>query len=504
MGVSSDEFSRRARVGHRILLQPDAVGPGLLSLVQGLDGSARRQYRDDSSATTSGGEFIERSRRIYICGYGLARRMADLKTVTDTIHGTIRLEPLTLDLLETLELQRLNSIRQLGLTYLVFPGANHSRLEHCLGVGHVAGEMAKALELTPAEQKLVQAAGLLHDVGHGPFSHTLEHVLSRELAVDHMHLTQRIITGQDDNVSPEDRAAFPEIPRIDGVLERHGVDPEAVAALIRGPSEKGAAWIVPRGRKEPSRYLAQIIHSPMDADQIDYLMRDAHYTGASHGMIDFSRLLQTLRTDRGELALDRKGLPALEGMLVARGLMYSSVYFHKTVRIAEEMLARAVERSDAPIADIQKMVDHELLNWLVHQGPLQREIALRLKYRKLYKRVLASDRDDLTDATRAVLASFKDPDERRRVEDRIARRAGVKPGQVIVDVPLPELLLSEPRIAKTEVPILDDGDVKPFSKVSPLGRALQVRQVVDWVVMVAAPAEAVDAVRKASKAALSE
>src|SRR5881296_1953221 len=179
MGVSSDEFSRRARVGHRLLLQPDAVGPGLLSLVQGLDGSARRQDRDDSSATTSGGEFIERSRRIYICGYGLARRMADLKTITDTVHGTIRLDPLTLDLLETLELQRLNSIRQLGLTYLVFPGANHSRVEHCLGVGHVAGEMARALGLSDDERKLVQAAGLLHDVGHGPFSHTLEHVLSR-------------------------------------------------------------------------------------------------------------------------------------------------------------------------------------------------------------------------------------------------------------------------------------------------------------------------------------
>src|SRR6266568_3327515 len=424
--------------------------------------------------------------------------MADLKTITDTVHGTIRLEPLTLDLLETLELQRLNSIRQLGLTYLVFPGANHSRVEHCLGVGHVAGEMAKALELTDAERKLVQAAGLLHDVGHRPFSHTLEHVLSRELSVDHMHLTQRIITGQDDNVAPEDRKAFPEVLRIHQVLGKHGVDPDAVAALIRGPAERGYARLVPGSRREPSRYLAQIIHSPMDADQIDYLMRDAHYTGAAHGMIDFSRLLQTLRRHDGEIALDRKGLPALEGMLVARGLMYSSVYFHKTVRIAEEMLARAVERSDAPIADIQKMVDHELLNWLVHQGPLQREIALRLKYRKLYKRVLASDRDDLTDATRAVLASFKDPDE------RIARRAGVKPGQVIVDVPLPELLLSEPRIAKTEVPILDDGDVKPFSKVSPLGRALQVRQVVDWVVMVAAPAEAVDAVRKASKAALFE
>lgn len=424
--------------------------------------------------------------------------MAEPKTITDTVHGTIRLDPLTLDLLETLELQRLNSIRQVGLTYLVFPGANHSRVEHCLGVGHVAREMARALDLAEDERKLVQAAGLLHDVGHGPFSHTLEHVLNRELAVDHMHLTQRIITGDDDNVSPDDRKVFPDIMRIHQVLEKHDVGPEAVAALIRGPSDRGSDFLVSGERGEPKRYLAQIIHSPMDADQIDYLMRDAHYTGAPHGMIDFARLLQTLRLHRGEIALDRKGLPALEGMLVARGLMYSSVYFHKTVRIAEQMLARAVERSDASIGEVQKMVDHELLNWLVHQGPFQREIALRLKYRKLYKRVLSYDRDELTETARSVLSSFKDPHERRRVEDRIARRAGLKPGQVIVDVPLPELLLSEPRIAKTEVPILDGDDAKPFSKVSPLGRALQLRQVVDWVVMIAAPASAVSAVRKAS------
>src|SRR2546425_11978002 len=104
--------------------------------------------------------------------------MADLKTITDTVHGTIRLDPLTLDLLETLELQRLNSIRQLGLTYLVFPGANHSRVEHCLGVGHVAGEMAPALVLSDHERKLVQAAVLLLYVGPPPFSHTLEHVLA--------------------------------------------------------------------------------------------------------------------------------------------------------------------------------------------------------------------------------------------------------------------------------------------------------------------------------------
>src|SRR5438128_9767332 len=111
--------------------------------------------------------------------------MADLKTITDTVHGTIRLDPLTLDLLETLELQRLNSIRQLGLTYLVFPGANHSRVEHCLGVGHVAGEMARALGLPDEERKLVQAAGLLHDVGHGPVPPSLDHGLSPQLPGEH-------------------------------------------------------------------------------------------------------------------------------------------------------------------------------------------------------------------------------------------------------------------------------------------------------------------------------
>src|SRR5256712_7214813 len=105
-------------------------------------------------------------------------------------------------------------------------------------------------------------------------------------------------------------------------------------------------------------------------------------------------------------------------MLVARGLMYSSVYFHKTVRIAEEMLARAVERSDAPIADIQKMVDHELLNWLAHQGPLHREIALRPIYPKVYKPVSALNPDDLTDATPGVLPSLDNPMSRTSSDDR--------------------------------------------------------------------------------------
>jgi len=426
--------------------------------------------------------------------------VADYKTINDTVHGTIRLDPLVRDLTETLEIQRLSGIRQLGLTYLVFPGANHSRIEHCLGVSHVAGKLADALGLPAEERNLVMAAGLLHDVGHGPFSHTLEHILSSRLSIDHMHLTQSIILGEDDNVRNEERRVFPDVRRIPEVLEAHGVPPKAVAALIRGPPE--ATTLRSAKRDRTGRHLGQIIHSAIDADQIDYLMRDAHYTGAAHGMIDVNRIYQTASLHGGELAIDRKGLPALEGMLVARALMYSSVYFHKTVRIAEQMIARAVERAGSDVREVQKMVDAELLQWLAEQGEFPRDIALRIKFRKLYKRVWDRGREDLTDAQREALLDLADPPKRRRAEDAICKRAGVPPGRVIVDIPLPELLISEPRIAMTDVKVLDGDRVRYFRTVSPLGRALQLRQVSDWVVMVAAEPKHRQAVAKAAERVL--
>ena len=424
--------------------------------------------------------------------------MAAFKTISDTVHGTVRLEGVVLELLETLELQRLNSIRQLGLTYLVFPGANHSRIEHVIGVSHVAGQVAGSIGLSKEEEDIVTAAGLLHDVGHGPFSHTLEHVLSYESSLDHTKLTQRIITGGEDNVSAEERKEFPEVPRIPEVLENHGLRPSEIAALVRGMQvAQGLRGLEEPHRSRPAkkRYLGQIIHGTVDADQIDYLMRDSHYTGVAHGMIDFRRLLQTMALRGGEVVIDKKGLPALEGMLVARALMYSSVYFHKTVRIAEQMIARAVERSSKPVTEVQKMVDSELISWLVDQGGLQREFALRIKYRKLFKRVWYKGRDDLTKGQRDALLKLADPDKRRKAEDSICRRAGIEEGRAIIDVPAPELLLSEPRIAAVDFNVLDEDRLVSFRKSSPFSRALQLREVSDWVAMVAADSRHMKEVR---------
>jgi HD superfamily phosphohydrolase len=422
------------------------------------------------------------------------------KTISDTVHGSIRLEGVALDLLETLEVQRLNSIRQLGLTYLVFPGANHTRLEHVLGTYHIAREIALSLSLPEEEVQLVSTAALLHDLGHGPFSHTLEHVLAERTGMDHMEVTKRIILGEEDSVPGHERMFFQDHPRVPDVLERWDIDPKEVADLIMGCQSVGPlpSFGAPASRAGRA-YLGQIVHSALDADQIDFLLRDSLYTGVAHGIIDLPRLLGTFRLANGNLVVDRKGLSAVEGTLVARGLMYTSVYFHKTVRIAETMLSRAVERVRDSLEGVRFMNDSELMSWLLEKEGIQRETALRLKYRRLYKKVLTRDREMLTREEIQRLVELSDPVRRMRAENSLCRRASIPEGKVIIDIPAPELLLTEPRISKVDLGVLEDGRVQPFRKVSSLARALQIRETVEWALMVACDPAHGDRVAKAAE-----
>lgn len=421
------------------------------------------------------------------------------KTVNDTVHGSIEVEGVALDLLETLEIQRLNAIRQLGLTYLVFPGANHTRLEHVLGTYHVARQIASHLELSKEETLLVSIAALLHDVGHGPFSHTLERVLEQRTGLDHMEVSKRIIVGEADSVSGSERDSFPDHPRVVEVLEEWGIDPQRVADLVRGSTPMGTLPGLESRNSSPSQpYLGQIIHGVLDADQIDFLLRDALYTGVALGIIDLPRLLTTFRLHKGELVVDRKGLSAVEGTLVARGLMYTSVYFHKTVRIAETMLSRAAERGGAPLDEVRYMNDAELMAWLQSLGGYPRETALRLKYRRLYKRALTLEREELTGEELEKLKQLADPPRRLEVEEAVSRRAGLSPGEVLIDIPAPELLLTEPRIAQVDLRVLDDGRIAPFRRVSSLAKALQLRETVGWALMVACDSAHVGDVAKAA------
>ncbi|MFQ5553519.1 MAG: HD domain-containing protein, partial [Thermoplasmata archaeon] len=329
------------------------------------------------------------------------------------------------------------------------------------------------------------------DLGHGPFSHTLERILSEATGLDHMEVTKRIIRGEQDSVPDAERSAFEAPSTVADILETWGVPRAEVADLITGRNPITGLFAFEGEESTPAKpYLYQIIHGALDADQIDFLLRDAFYTGVAHGIIDLTRLLSTFRLAEGNLAVDRKGLSAVEGTLVARGLMYTSVYFHKTVRIAETMLARAVEMAASP-EDVFQMTDAELMAWLLGQEGHPRETALRLKYRRLYKRVLTREAGDLSPDERARLVELSVPEKRKQAEDAVCQRLGLSPGKVIIDIPAPEILLTEPRISLVDLGVLEDGRVRPFRKVSPLARALRVREAVDWAVMVAAdPAHA--------------
>ena len=435
--------------------------------------------------------------------------MSQYKVIHDSIHGSIRVDEPFLSLVATPEFERLSHIHQLGLAYLVYPGAHHTRFEHSLGTFSIAGRMASALHLDREERDLVSAAALLHDIGHGPYSHTLEGLVYERTGLDHMDITKRMISTEFTYI--QDRG---DGPMIYDILESAGIDPERVAELVNSPSpgfmssdllsvekKSGQAFF-----GDGKNYLAEIIHSPLDADQTDYLVRDAHYTGVVQGgAVDIDRILNTMVINNGELAIDRGGMSAVEGMLVARALMYSSVYFHKTVRIAQHMLIKAVESlgEDVDIRGIAPMTDCELLSFLRSQGGDAAEIVRRITYRDLYKASYFINLEGMEPSFRESLASLTYK-RRHELERRIAERSGVPLHQIVVDIPSKVVLLSEPRYHQTNVNIIVDGRIRKLGNISSMAKALKLRPIQQWGVMVATPKEHVDEVRTASERVFSE
>jgi uncharacterized protein len=240
----------------------------------------------------------------------------------------------------------------------------------------------------------------------------------------------------------------------------------------------------PRSRAPPSLERA-ILHGAVDADRIDYLQRDAHYTGVGHGAVDAGRLLETIRADHGRLAFAEKGRSAVEGFLVGRALMYSTVYYHKTVRAAEMMAQAAVERqADYPevARDQFRWTDGELLTRLRDEGGISGTLAEGLLSRRLYKRAFGW-REVSGSARSAWKRMLRRPEERRALEDEIAGGARTSAGSVLID-----LAGLEPRRIPGDdwgtVRVLLDGRPRfPFRAPSPW-RSLAARAPADWAVSV--------------------
>jgi len=391
------------------------------------------------------------------------------KIIRDPIHGDIKIEGIFLDFLEAPEIQRLYNIKQLGFAHLVFPGGHHTRFEHSLGTYFMAVKACEILELNDAQKELVSCAAFLHDIGHGPFSHTLESILRNALNVDHVDLTEKLILGEH-TIFDDDEKKIIEPVTVFDILNNHGVDHHKIIDIIKGNGKY---------------YLSQFLNSPVDVDQLDYLMRDAYYTGVAYGLIDAERFLTSLTVVNGVLGISKKGVSVVENILMARTLMYSSVYFHKTVRIAELMLSKAIELSkDSHPFEFFKMTDDELIANLKKMGVFQHEIAVRLKYRKLFKQAYAPSIVELSKDHIDFIKKFDDFKFRRQKEVEFEDKLGIPPGHVIIDFPNTELHLNEPRIDKTGIVVFDNNTCKSLDDFTPISRAIRSRLITDWAVMI--------------------
>ena len=238
-----------------------------------------------------------------------------MKRIFDPIHHFIELHPGEARLLDLPPMQRLRRLRQLGLAFFAFPSAEHSRFTHALGAlaagTRAFDELAKHAQLSAYERRLVRCALLLHDIGHGPFSHACEAVLG----VRHEERTRAIL----------------DLPEMRAGIEALEIDPADVLALIVGDAQ--------------ARYpaLRELVSGPnLDADRMDYLLRDAYFTGVASGRYDADALIASLRIFERDgasvVGIDSRGVVALESFVTARYMMFASVYFHHTTRLFERIL----------------------------------------------------------------------------------------------------------------------------------------------------------------------
>jgi HD superfamily phosphohydrolase len=277
-----------------------------------------------------------------------------LKRIFDPIHHFIELEPGEARLLDLPVMQRLRRLRQLGLAYFAFPSAEHSRFTHALGalamgtrafdeIARGGAEYFSSATDVRAQRRLVRCALLLHDIGHGPFSHACEAVLG----VLHEARSKALLA----------------LPEMRSAIEALDVDPDDVLALILGDADA----------RFPA--LCELVSGPnLDADRMDYLQRDAYFTGVASGRYDADQLVSSLRlfarNERLVVGIDYRGVVALESFVVARYMMFASVYFHHTTRMFERILQEVLRelwpdpRALDPIEEFLRWDDFRVLNEL--------------------------------------------------------------------------------------------------------------------------------------------
>ena len=267
--------------------------------------------------------------------------------IIDPIHDFVRVNNSELEIIDTPIFQRLRRIKQLSGAHLIYPGAQHTRFEHSLGVMHIASMACQSLlekSIIPLDEiQNLRFAGLLHDIGHGPFSHLFEEVLQKNRKISHEHLGRDIIQKTE----------------IGDLISKNGFSKKSIANLAFSNYKH--------------QYMNEIISGALSADMMDYLLRDGYFTGAEHAKIDHKRLTYSLDVYKNKLALDKSALVNFETMLISRYQMFKAVYFHKTVRAGEVMLLKAMSLAEDELGfssldldEFLKLSDESVLSKLLN------------------------------------------------------------------------------------------------------------------------------------------
>lgn len=336
--------------------------------------------------------------------------------IKDPVHGYVYITEMEKEIIDSYTVQRMRRLRQLAGSEYVYPGANHTRFEHSIGVMHLAGKVVENSNITQKiseeEANMVRLAALLHDVGHGPFSHVFEYLLDKKLGKTHEDLTRWIVANSE----------------LKDSISRYGYRPEYLGKLATG--------VLHRPNKT---FLDQIISSAVDVDKLDFVVRDTHHTGAEYGYIDIFRLIHALDVVGENLAVDLGALSALESLIIARIESFKSIYFHRVGRAAQIMLAMAMEKADSELGFSSFKTPEEYLAmddytvWAkLKNCKKSKSIIEDLERRKMLKCAY-----EKTFYEKDVVISnvFRQEAQRKQLQTDIAKKANVETESVIIDVP---------------------------------------------------------------------
>jgi HD superfamily phosphohydrolase len=359
--------------------------------------------------------------------------------IKDPVHGYVYITESEKAIIDSYPMQRLRRLRQLAGAEYVYPGANHTRFEHCVGVMYLAGKVVEnpnvSRLVSDEEADMARIAGLLHDVGHGPFSHVFEQLLIRELDKTHEDITSWII----------------EKSELSDKIARMGYAPAEVAKLAVGKLHK-------KGRA----FLDQVISSAVDVDKQDFIVRDTFHTGAEYGFIDVFRLIHALDVLDENLAVELGALSALESFIIARIESFKSIYFHRVGRAAQIMLATAMEKANEELELTKFKTPEEYLTmddytvWTALKNcEKSRSIIEDLERRRMLK--CAYERTFYEKDT-MISNIFGREAYRRQVQTEIAHEAGVEVEAVVIDVP------TVPSVPYHHSALMESMEIPVFSK----------------------------------------